>query len=195
MRKIIWTVVILMIVGGGLAANAVFNAGVPQSGSDSENTQKIEQFDNFEAAAVDPCVVFVSDELEKVFSTSFVVGLAQEKTQKTSDDLAILTCKYISANDGSAEGIKSAYELELSIENYKSNSSSQARLKELRAAAVSGEQLEGIGESAFRTAQGDKDLIYWQEDKQLMGLVITRKAGLDKKLYSNGLIQLLDAKF
>lgn len=125
MKKVIIFVVLVLIIGGGFAANMLISRDNPIPKSFENSEQQPEPI-NTESVTVDPCTLFDEADIERIFKSKFEVGLATELQDKTSDGKPILSCEYRQINDGTSEGLANSYLLEVIIENFNSSENAEA---------------------------------------------------------------------
>ncbi len=154
----------------------------PTSENQSEQTP-----DEVQAAIVDPCTIFDASDIEKIFAAEFEMGFAQEKGQ-TKDKKPITACEYRETNDGSENGLKSAYSVLIVVENYSSpeNAKSQmdTELSDASKNQTTTEDVSDIGDKAFyassQSTKGSEQALYILKGSQIIRLYSTKMSGIDQ---------------
>lgn len=177
MRRLILPVVIVLLIGGGFAANTVFK-NEPELTQINQGAEVVSEPINTEAAAVDPCVVFAEDDVERILDGKFEIGLANELEEKTVDNLPITECEYRETNDGSTEGLANAYVLKVRIENYSSPESARSQ------------DMPG-----HHDAVGQEEVFVFTHESQRFRLSLYKESGVDKSRDQARLQELAATKF
>lgn len=197
---------VILVVVGGLAVNQALNPKAPEelqpSVESSDESEPVKQ----EAVAVDPCVLFDTEDIESIFKADFEVGLATEKEQ-TSDKLPATECEYRQANDGSVESLADSYSLNILIENFSSAENARSEAEKLKSQAKSGEvpyeisAVEGFEAETFFYTPTTSDLAKTQETlviirgPQIFKLTIFKQNGIEREPEQNQLKELAQTKF
>lgn len=170
-------VVIVLIVAGGFAANDVFKND-PELTEINQGSEVISEPINTQAVTVDPCVLFSEKDIERILDGKFEVGLANELTEKTPDNMPITECEYRQANDGSPEGLANAYILKVRIENYSSPESARSQ------------DMPG-----HHDATGQEEVFVFTHESQRFRLSLYKESGVEKPRDQARLQELAATKF
>lgn len=208
MKKIIIAgiVVVMALIGGVAISRQLGQKDTPEV---SKSNTQAEQptFDNAQAALVDPCVVFDQADIERVYGAKFSSGIAEEQGSQTADGKPIIQCDYRQTNDGSTEGLKSAYVFRVMVENYNSADNAKAQMEATRSKASSDDKgykikdVQSIGDVAFfftpkaPALNKSEESLYFTKDAQLFRLYSIKLAGIDHNIEQKHLEDIADTRF
>lgn len=168
-------------------------AGEPQGEQTKEEVQ---------AAIVDPCTIFDVVDIEKIFGVQFETGFAKEKGQ-TKDNKPITECEYRQINDGSENGLKSAYSVLIVVENFNSPESAKSQIESERVDAsnnqISTEDVKDVREKAFfassQSTKNSEHALYILKGSQIIRLYSTKLSGIDQGKEKQHLQDLANLEF
>jgi hypothetical protein len=176
MKKAIWVIIGVLVLGGGFAVNSIM---------DSEDSSKLDQSDNNhsskdiidpQAALVDPCTVFTKSEIEEAFKVQFVDGVAVED-EKSDDKNPITKCAYRQNNDGTKEDVQSSYEFIVVVESYSST-----------------EMAERIKDDLPTSENNQSAAVDFVKENQLYRLIISKQKDFDSSSEKARLLNVANSK-
>ena len=208
MRKasLILTVIIMALIGGVAISRQLGQKDTPEV-SKSNTQAEQPKFDDAQAALVDPCIIFDLADIEKVYSTKFSTGIAEEQGNQTADGKPIIQCEYRQTNDGTAEGLKTAYVFRVMVENYNSADNARAQMESIRSNANDKDQgfevtdVQNIGDVAFfytpkaPALNKSEESLYFTKDAQLFRLYSIKISGIDHDTERKNLEAIANTKF